>query len=356
MRERSCLSWPSYNVRVLIRSVISLLLLVGPLVPEVRAQSGRHQAADSLKLEAGGELLARAGYEPSEFVVRVAADDPADEAESPWVARFPSPRPDDQTGEQVNTVVLEWFPAQPEDSTPQKSPAVLVLHTLDRRLFMSRGVARVLAREGIHAFVMHFPGYGLRQYDRYRALGDRFFDRSAQTIADARRARDAIAALPAVDPSRISIHGTSLGGFYATAAASIDDAFEHTFIFMAGADLYGVLTRGVREAAWVRESLERNGVTDDRLRKLCEPLDPARTANRLDPARTWLYSAQADQVVPADSARALAQAIGLDEEHHTWLSGDHYAALLHLPWIAERMAEVIGECHAPHATPAGKKP
>lgn len=337
-----------------LRVFIATILLAAA----ARAGELRYPANDSLRADSGSELLAQAGYEPREFVVRLERDDPADEAESPWVARFPSPRPEEGAAEAVNTVVLEWYPAERDGLALREAPAVLVLHTLDRRLFMARGVARVLAKEGVHAFVMHFPGYGLRRYPEYRSYGDRFFERSAQTIADARRARDAIAAIPGVlaggESGRISIQGTSLGGFYATAASSMDGAFEHTFIFMAGADLHGVLTRGAREAAWVRQSIERHGVTGERLREMCVSIDPAHSADRLDPARTWLYSARADQVVPADCANALAQAVGLDEDHHIWLSGDHYAALLHLPWIAGRMADVIVD-HQPE-TSAAERP
>ncbi|MDH3585267.1 MAG: hypothetical protein OER86_13770, partial [Phycisphaerae bacterium] len=70
-------------------------------------------------------------------------------------------------------------------------------------------------------------------------------------------------------------------------------------------------------------------------------IEPVHVAHRLDPKRTWLFSAFADQVVPAANARALAAAIGLDNSHHHWISGDHYTAVLNLPWMIRRMARTI---------------
>lgn len=308
-------------------------------------EPARFAARDTLAIAGDAEpaaaaLLDATGYEPRDFEVTVAP--PAEgEPQANAIVRFPSPRPDPTAGPALNTIVLEWYRAHNGDLMPRRAPAVLVLHTLDPRLFVSRGIARAVAQEGVHAFVMHSPGYGLRVYERYRPYGERFFERSAQAVADARRARDAIAALPAVEEGRISIQGTSLGGFQATAAAAMDGGFENNFIFLAGADLYTVLTKGTREARWLRESLLRNGVDDTQLKTLCDPIDPVHTAHRLDPERTWLFSAEADQVVPPASARALAEAIGLKDGHHLWLSGDHYAALLHIRWVSRFIADVV---------------
>ena len=328
------------------RWLILAALLAGPAF----AAAGERQfsARDTLKLDIPAGLIEKTGYAPAEFSLRLAEGD----STTPMLVRFASPRPGADDGEAANTVVLEWFAAEGEAAAVSRAPAVLVLHTIDPRLFIARGMARALARRGIHAFVMHGPGYGLRRYERYRSYGDGFFERSAQTVADARRARDAIASLPGIDAARISIQGTSLGGFWATAAASLDGIFDHTFIYLAGADLHGVLTRGVREAAWLRESIQRSGVDDARLRELCGTFEPLQLCARLDPARTWLFSAQLDQVVPADSAKALAAAVKLNAEHHIWLPGDHYTAIVQLPWVAGRIADVIvGAAAAPTGEP-----
>ncbi len=308
------------------------------------AGAAAYNSRDTLRLNTdddpkAAQMLRQVVWEPAEFQVRTEPNDP-DWSDAPRLVRFPSPRPDAQGGPAVNSVVLAWYPAQGL-APDARAPAVLLLHTIDPRLFLSRGIARGLAQRGIHAFVMHSPGYGLRQYREFRSLGDRFFDRAAQCIADARRARDAVAALPGVDTANINIQGTSLGGFYATGAAALDGAFRHHFFMLAGADIHGVLTHGWREAQWVRESLARQGIEGDKLRELCEKIEPAYYAHRIDPTRTWLFSGIADQVVHPQNARALARIIGLDESHHLWLQGDHYLSLLNIPWCVQKMAQEI---------------
>lgn len=253
---------------------------------------------------------------------------------------FPSPLPREDDGEAVNTVVLEWFAAEGV-AADASAPAVLVLDILDGRMLISRAFARALSQQGIHAFVMHMPSYGLRPIDRFMLEGELFFELCTQAVADARRARDVIAALPEVEDDRISIQGTSLGGFIASAAAAVDPVFDNAFILLAGGNLYEMFLNGHREAASIREALARAGFEGERLRELCERIEPTRLAHRLNPATTYLISASNDQVVPAANARALAAAASLGESNHLWLAGDHYSVLLYMPSAARMMIDAI---------------
>jgi dienelactone hydrolase len=221
-----------------------------------------------------------------------------------------------------------------------KAPAVLVLHILDGRMRIARGIARVLANKGMHAFVMHMPGYGRRRDGGGRRPdAAQFFSRAHQAVADARRARDAIAATPGVDPVSISIQGTSLGAFIAALAAAIDDGFDRTFLMLAGGDLPDMFVNGRRDTAVLRAQMHAAGFKDAELARMLRTIDPEVLAHRLPAGRTWLYSARGDTVVPAANARALGKAANLDEQHHLWFSGDHYTCALHLPAILAHMVE-----------------
>jgi len=136
-----------------------------------------------------------------------------------------------------------------------------------------------------------------------------------------------IAALPLIEGA-ISIQGTSLGGFIATLAGSIDRAFDHVFLALSGGDTYGVLSTGKADAARVREHLLKSGYNEQTLRDSLWDIEPLRVAHRLDPRRTWLYSACFDKVVSRGSSRKLARAIGLDSQHHRQLFGGHYTCVL----------------------------
>ncbi len=266
------------------------------------------------------------------------------------IVSYPSPRPDLAIKNKNNpkqpkpdAVYLEWYRASPQkgQKLDLRRPAVLLLHSLDPRLIIARGLARGIHLRGIHVFVIHMPGYGRRRVPGAFFDGASFFARATQAVADARRARDAIAALPGVDPKRISIQGTSLGGFIATPVASLDNAFANTFIVLAGGNLFNMFQTGQREAKWIRQSLERAGFKGDRLKELCFRIEPTRLAHRLNPKRTWLFSAMADQVVPTANAKALATAMAIPKSHHHWVTGDHYSSVFHIRWIIEQMIKQI---------------
>ena len=161
-----------------------------------------------------------------------------------------------------------------------------------------------------------------------------------QGVADARRAFDAVAALPGVDRTRISLQGTSLGGFVATSAASLDGCYHQTFIMLAGGDLYHMILNGKQDTAKLREQLAQAGYTDDKLKELLNQVEPTRIAHRLPPARTWIYAALQDDVVPIRNARILADAIPLDRQHRMEFVGGHYTAALWLPVVLDQFAKV----------------
>ncbi|MHC4993594.1 MAG: alpha/beta hydrolase family protein, partial [Planctomycetota bacterium] len=305
------------------------------------------RAQDTLSVPPTGEapldaLLAEMRYEPTGFEVRVVAPNANGfshfaSTDAPRLVRFDSSGDLDGL---AKTVTLEWFPAKDADG---RAPVVLVLHSIFPRMSIARAVARALGERGVHAFMMHAPGYGLRTMPGPR-FGSDFFKRQTVAVGDARRARDAIAALPGVNAQRVSILGVSLGGFQATHAAGLDGAFEHAFLILAGADLHGVLTNGRRDAANVRRGLNNAGINGEALRDFCARFEPALTAARLDPQTTYLYSARRDSVVPPANARALGDAIGLNggaTDHHVWFDADHYTAGLHMPWVVGRVVRVV---------------
>jgi cephalosporin-C deacetylase-like acetyl esterase len=204
---------------------------------------------------------------------------------------------------------------------------------------VAKAFAEVLSRQGLHAFLIHLPGYGQRKSNDAQ-FADDLIEIFMQGIADVRRARDAIAALPCVSSAHVSVQGTSLGGFVACLAASLDSSFDAVHLCLCGGDLHGVLTTGNRDAEKTLRKLLASGIRRDELPDKLRPIEPLRIAHRLDPSKTWLYSASFDQVVPAQHASQLATAIGLDPSHHIQLLATHYSGIIYLPGICERIAQV----------------
>jgi dienelactone hydrolase len=248
--------------------------------------------------------------------------------------RFPSPLP---SGDPANDCVsMEWY--RPFRQRSASVPAMLVVHESGANMAIGRLFARAFQAEGFHAFLIHLPSYGDRR-GRVSFRSGKIGAIMRQAIGDVRRARDAIAVLPGVDASNIGVQGTSLGGFVVATAASLDRAFRSVFIMLAGGDLHHVISKGQRDAAYLRYELAAAGYQGDTLKDLLWPIEPTRLAHRLDADRTWMFTAKADRVVPAASADALSRAIDLPESHHIFVDANHYTAILHFATIVRQASE-----------------
>ena len=168
---------------------------------------------------------------------------------------------------------------------------------------------------------------------------DRALPSLRQAIADVRRARDAVAALPMVDHSRIGLQGTSLGGFVTATVAGLDHGYDRVFITLAGGDLQDVILHGQRDAIKVHAKLTAAGLSDDQIKELTRQIEPLRLAHRIRPECTWLFNGKFDTVVPPRCSLALAEAAHLTAEHHIEFAADHYSGIVYLPQVVEQIRQ-----------------
>ncbi|MFI4874101.1 MAG: alpha/beta hydrolase family protein [Blastopirellula sp. JB062] len=264
----------------------------------------------------------------SEFVVEV--ETPL-QGRGDALVRFPSPI---STGSAKNDrVAMQWYAARDVNGRATQAPAIVVVHESGSGMTIGQVLARGLRNEGFHTFMVQLPGYGLRKEKGSKADGAIFLQRIKQAIADVRRARDAVAALPLVDADHIAVQGTSLGGFVASDAAALDAGFDSVFLLLSGGNLTDILQHGQRESAEVRKKLEKAGIRGDKLKELVSGIEPLRIAHRLDPQRTWLYSGMYDNVVPLKNGVALAEAAKLSPEHHIQMTANHYSGVIFIPYV-----------------------
>ncbi|WP_397569601.1 alpha/beta hydrolase family protein [Schlesneria sp. T3-172] len=303
----------------------------------------KYEAADGLNAgdetsEDARQCLVDLSWKPVRFEVTV---QPNEHPLDPSIVRFPSPRP---SGIEVNDLVaLEWYSAKNEKNEVIEAPAVIVVHESGSRMEVGRLIAKAIHAQGLHAFMIHLPTYGLRrpEHTKDKPAAELVFNIMKQGITDARRARDAVAVLPHVDARSISIQGTSLGGFVTATAAGLDRGFSTVHIMVAGGNLYELVLNGKREAGKLRETLAEAGIQGDQLKELFAPIEPIRLAHRYDRNNTWLYTASQDQVVPPHHAEALRKAAGLDEDHQMILPADHYTGIVYTPIIVQEIAKKI---------------
>lgn len=283
------------------------------------------------------ECLAGLAWTPADFSVRLETAEPGC---GEWLVRFPSARP---IGNETNDLAaMEWFAARNAAGEICRARAVVVVHESGRRMTVGRIVARGLSGLGVHAFLIQLPGYGARRDESLTDI-ERGLNSMQQAIADVRRARDAVAALPLVDASVVGVQGTSLGGFVTATVAGLDDGYDRAFILLAGGNLQEVVFRGARDAAKIRAKLAAAGVTDDQIKELARQVEPLRLAHRISPSSTWLYSGKFDDVVPPRCSLALAAAAKLPAGHHVEMAADHYSGLIYLPSLLKQMAAVMTE-------------
>lgn len=303
----------------------------------------------------GAALPAALAWETGGFEARV-TETPGQDFDAE--VAFASPQPSGDAG--VDTVVLRWYRPAPGSQSPgtisetsgaqkKTSGAVLIVHTLHPDLPVATFLARGLRAKGIHAFVIEMPGYASRRATPRRMTGVTTLIRGTQAVTDCRRAFDVIRTLGVpgglaektpgggFDGERVAIQGTSLGSFVACSAAAIDGAFAQTFLFLSGGDGVSILEHGQKDAFHVRGALMHYGYDGAALRELMNTIEPLHLAHRLDPATTWMFNARDDLVVPAKNATLLAEKIGLNDEHHVWLPGNHYTAFILLPGVLDRM-------------------
>lgn len=305
---------------------------------------------DTLRVEAladeddhAAAALRAIAYEPREFHVTLR---PTPEETYDALVTFPSPKPSGSDAR--DTVRLRWYAAGSDTGGVATAPAILIVHGLDPTLEAAQATARGLRARGVHAIIIELPGFGGRAADAFVFPGVPALEHAAQGLADIRRARDVVASLPRVTGPHVAIEGTSLGGFAAAGAASLDGAFDPVLLMNTGGDALGTIDRGGKDAAVLREALASAGYRGERLRGLVEPLEPTRLAHRLNPGRTWLWYAVDDRVVPPAAAGALAHAADLPADHVVRLEGNHYTSMLLLPAVLDEMVAVVrGEREGP---------
>lgn len=319
-------------------SFLSVLLLF--VDPALEVLPFSTQVTDTLNVgdEANADArdcLKGLSWQPSKFNVECSrADGKVD-----VLLKYPSPLPSGVA--QNDVVVVEGSLAKSRDGQPKRARAVVVVHESGSGMTVGKLMASGFRDRGLHAFMVQLPFYGQRRGANGRPKGTQVAGVMRQAIADVRRARDAVAALPFVDAEHIAVQGTSLGGFVVSNVGALDRGFDSVFILLAGGDLFGMMQNGKREVAQLRRELSDAGIEGDSLKNLMQVVEPNRTAHRLRPERTWLYSALLDQVVPIENGNVLAKTAKLTPPHHIKMLADHYTGIIYLPLVLDHMQRQV---------------
>jgi dienelactone hydrolase len=252
---------------------------------------------------------------------------------------------------QNNTVPADYYLPRDLNAASPKRPAVICLHILHGNFELEQITCSVLASHGVPAVMIKLPYYGERGLPGgTRALLDNprlFLSALSQGIEDVRRTVDVLASRAEVDPARIGIVGTSLGGIAAAVAAETDPRLTRAALILAGGDLQTIIhhareTRDLSQFILRLPAPDRSEM-DAALRKL-DPLERAgRLRGRARQGRVLLINAGEDEVIPRACTQRLATALGIPDKV-VWLDGlGHYTAIAALPRVLATVADFFAQ-------------
>jgi len=235
-------------------------------------------------------------------------------------ASFPSAYKSDSPSN--NTVYCEYYRV-PGD---QSRPVVIVLDIMDGSMSVPRIMANSFATAGMDACIMIMPYYGPRRADGEREQPikkdiDFMIISFRQAVMDVRRTARWLGALDWVNPDKIGICGTSMGGFITALSASVDGRFPRAAVLLAGGDLATVFTTQSKEVSQIHQEITTRNIQPEELKKLLESIEPLSFADRLHNTKLLMINGSTDKIVPADCAQKLASAAHTEIK---WFPTGHY--------------------------------
>lgn len=240
--------------------------------------------------------------------------------------QFPSPVKSPH--ESNNVVYAEYY--LPKGKGP--FPAAIVLDILDGSQVVSRGIANVLAQNGVAALCVQMAYYGPRRPagEKIRLLSpdlERTMDAVRQTVLDNRCAVAWLQSRPEIDAKKVGIHGTSLGSFMAALTAAAEPRLNKVSLLLGGGGLVDAYWDHPQAKA-VLQQVGAGNITKDAARKAIAPADPITYADQLKKRDLLMIAASRDDIVPPSAARTLWEATG--KQKIIWLDANHTGAALYL--------------------------
>lgn len=216
------------------------------------------------------------------------------------------------------------------------APAVLVLPVMAApNVWIETRFTERFARDGFCVMWLEMPTQFRRRPHPSQPSGQVFLGRTPaslarnfrQSILDARRALDVLAARPEADPQRVALFGISLGAIVGSTVYTVDPRPSFGFFLLGGADFPSLLM----QSSMTRPFVKRLGVGEDQVRAAWAAMDLGARREENRGKAALLVNARWDDVVPRDNALKLAFAF--PDAEQLWVPGGHYSAIVHLLWL-----------------------
>lgn len=245
----------------------------------------------------------------------------------------PAPRAPDRTGHHRGLAYSLWLPdrvaAEDRRGMPTRPlppppwPGVVILHGAGSRKENHADFARLAAAAGWAALAFDQRGHGESEGEM-----------SPEAVEDVSEMAGLLGATSGVDPARVALRGSSMGGFIAIQAASLDESLAGVIgICPAGPE---ELARGLR-----RGELEMRVGDATALELWLAESDPAAAVERLAGRPLFLMHAEGDEQIPSYRSEELFERAGEPKRLLLVPGGDH-RSLQHDPELQETALRWLG--------------
>ncbi len=256
------------------------------------------------------ELQKRARYERAEFTMDAHPPVSVGDGVFAETLRFPSPV-DTGDPERNDVVHARLF------RTEEPSAAAVVALGGWKFDPLTPKLAQELARTGIQVLWIEIPYQGYRtpkggHSGELTLSADIARDEAAfvQLAQDVGRGVDWLVRERGVDPKRLGLFGTSLGGFAAATLYGMDARWRAVVPQLAGADIASVLLSDNWLTREIGEELRARGYDDASVRAALRAMSPGTWADPQRKDGVLLIAAGEDEIVPLDTTRDLQRRYG----------------------------------------------
>jgi dienelactone hydrolase len=228
-------------------------------------------------------------------------------------------------------------------------PAVIVLHILGGNGALSNLFCASLASNGIPAIMFYMPIFsgrcpgGSRRAMLERPDGGELLVKALElSLLEISRTVELLRSRPEVNPEKISLLGTSLGGIIGAVALAREPRFDRAALLLAGGNLDKIIGHS-DETAEMRKAIDNMpAATKENLASGFAALDPLHGAAALVPlareGRLLMYNAENDEVVPPECTAEFAEKAGMSGKVRILPGVGHYTAIVVLPQLLDELA------------------
>ena len=211
----------------------------------------------------------------------------------------------------------------PKSPAAGPRPCIFFMHGYTSRKERFNAIFPFCVDAGCAAFAIDAQYHGERKIegvDIYSEYIHRNRDAIIQTIVDARRGLDYLSSRLEIDPARIAVMGTSMGGIMASIFAGVDERLKAAVLVVAGGD-WGLMTQTsqITPAKTLRGSAAPPDY--DEIRAVTQCCDPLNFVGRISPRPAIFLNGSQDEIVPPPATKLLYEAAGEPKEIHWYESG-----------------------------------